>query len=83
MSHAFSCANIREQEPIIMKYTHQFIDLLKSRADEPVDLSEVFNFLTFDIAGDMVFGDSFNCLNSATLHVRLPFYTLSIQISNS
>jgi cytochrome P450 len=78
MSHAFSYANLREQEPIIMKYTNQFIDLLKSRAGEPVDLSEIFNFLTFDIAGDMVFGDSFNCLTSATLHVCPPYPALSI-----
>jgi cytochrome P450 len=78
MSHAFSYANLREQEPIIMKYTNQFIDLLKSRAGEPVDLSEIFNFLTFDIAGDMVFGDSFNCLTSATLHVRPPCPAISI-----
>ncbi|PMD59449.1 cytochrome P450 [Hyaloscypha bicolor E] len=73
MSHAFSNANLREQEPIIMKYTNQSIDLLKSQAGEPVDLSEIFNFLTFDIAGDMVFGDSFNCLTSATLHPWINF----------
>lgn len=69
MSHVFSSKNLRAQEPIILKYINQFIDLLKSRGDEPVDISEMFNFLTFDITGDMVFGDSFNCLTSESLHV--------------
>ena len=74
LSHGFSASNIYAQEPIILKYTNQFIDLLKARVGEPVNMTEIFNFLTFDIAGDMVFGESFNCLTSATLHVSIPLY---------
>ncbi|KAE9370075.1 cytochrome P450 [Stipitochalara longipes BDJ] len=73
ISHIFSTSNIRAQEPIILKYTNQLIELIKSRDGEPVDVTEMFNFLLFDITGDMVFGDSFNCLTSATLHPWIKF----------
>jgi cytochrome P450 len=71
LSHGFSISNIHAQESIILKYTNQLIEFLKSRDGEPVNMTEMFNFLTFDIAGDIVFGESFNCLTSVTLHVSL------------
>jgi hypothetical protein len=60
-----------------MKYTDQFIDLLKARRDQVVNMTEMFNFLLFDITGDMTFGDSFNSLRNATLHVSCPISLLS------
>jgi hypothetical protein len=43
--------------------------LKENSANGPVDLSFFFNLVTVDIVGDLTFGESFNCLQSSTLHV--------------
>ncbi len=66
---------MREQEPLISNY----IDLLITKlgilalAGNEIDMSAWFNFLTFDVIGDLVFGESFECLESAELHVSSVF----------
>ncbi|KAF4626977.1 hypothetical protein G7Y89_g11179 [Cudoniella acicularis] len=34
----------------------------------PVNLVDWYNFTTFDVTGDLTFGDSFQCLHTSTLH---------------
>jgi hypothetical protein len=52
MSHAFSDTALREQEPILTTYFDLLISQLKARvggpADGVVDLTQWFNFTTFD-----------------------------------
>ncbi|KAJ4244588.1 hypothetical protein NW762_014444 [Fusarium torreyae] len=69
-SPGFSARSLREQEPLIQGYVNMFISGL-SRACEhgetPVDMVQWFNFVTFDIIGDLAFGEPFGCLeNGAT-----------------
>ncbi|KAK3689396.1 cytochrome P450 [Podospora appendiculata] len=68
MAHGFSDRSMREQQPIITGY----IDLLIKRLNEnggagmtPVDLAAWYNFTTFDVIGDLAFGESFNCLDNS------------------
>jgi Cytochrome P450 len=70
MSHLFSTANLRAQEPIVSKYLDQLVRILQSKVREPLDLSAMLEFMLFDVTGDMTFGEHFNCLNDNTLHVR-------------
>lgn len=70
LSSGFSEKALRDQEYIIMKY----VDLLMQRLHEnsengPVDMAKWFNFATFDIIGDLTFGESFGCLEKSELHV--------------
>jgi cytochrome P450 len=61
LAHGFSDRSMREQQPIIKKY----IDLLITRLYEncgagekkTVDLMSFYNFTSFDIIGDLVFGE--------------------------
>ncbi|KAJ4168526.1 hypothetical protein NW754_010444 [Fusarium falciforme] len=56
---------MQEQEPIIKSYVDSFIQVLHEEcADgkEPVNVEQWLNFLTFDIVGDLAFGESFGCL---------------------
>lgn len=62
---------MREQEPLITGY----IDCAISRFSEsaavgrPIDLSAWFNYITFDIIGDLVFGnDVFECVKNSRYH---------------
>jgi len=72
LSHAFSEKALREQEPLIVSY----IDLLMKRLGEEVDgptqgktdLVRWLNWTTFDLVGDLTFGEPFNCLASSDYH---------------
>lgn len=62
MAHSFSDKSLRKQEPIIMKYVHKLINALDERSEggkETVDVNSWFNYCTFDIIGDLSFGDGF------------------------
>jgi len=71
-SPAFTPRALKSQEPIL----HQYIDLLVDRlreavasdADSEVDVIRWFNYLTFDIFGDLAFAESFECLQRSQYH---------------
>ncbi|KAI1083821.1 putative cytochrome P450 [Whalleya microplaca] len=82
LSHGFSDNAMREQEPIIRKY----IDLLLERlhqecgnGKEKLNMEAWYNWTTFDIVGDLVFGQSFRCLESIHYHPWIEFIFTSIR----
>ena len=66
LSHAFSDKALREQEPLIQSHINNLVIGLKKQIDGPakgrVNLSDWFNWATFDVIGDLSFGESFDCL---------------------
>lgn len=68
LSHAFSEKALRDQEPLMNAYFDQLISRLKERAGSPQDMVQWFNFVTFDIIGDLTLGESFDCLRQSELH---------------
>lgn len=72
LSHAFSSKALHEQEPILHKYADLLIDklaeLVRESCSPVVDMTRWFNFCTFDLIGDLAFGESFDCLASSTYH---------------
>ncbi|KAK7704627.1 hypothetical protein SLS64_008391 [Diaporthe eres] len=65
LSHGFSDGSIRSQEPLIMKYVDKLMSGLKDRCKEgqPLNMEAWYNWTTFDVVGDLVFGLSFGCLD--------------------
>lgn len=62
LSHAFSEKALAEQETLIQKYANQLIDRLKevtSSTKEPQDFCKWYNWFTFDIIADLLFGEPF------------------------
>nr|B3FWT9.1 RecName: Full=Cytochrome P450 monooxygenase rdc4; AltName: Full=Hypothemycin biosynthesis cluster protein rdc4 [Pochonia chlamydosporia]ACD39773.1 cytochrome P450 [Pochonia chlamydosporia] len=80
---AFSDRAIREQEPLLKKYT----DLLVAKSYEKcqtagkVDMVMFFNFATFDFIADCVFGDSLHHLESMEYHPFLANITATVRFS--
>ncbi|KAH6660272.1 cytochrome P450 [Truncatella angustata] len=71
LAHGFSEKALRDQQPLIKKY----IDLLVQRLHEncaggsaALDLTAWYNFATFDIIGDLAFGEPFGCLKTSQYH---------------
>ncbi|KAE8351605.1 cytochrome P450 [Aspergillus coremiiformis] len=72
MSHGFSEKSLREQEPTIRFHADLMISKLSSQANERgeniVDFTRWYNYFTFDVTAQLVFGESFNCLQSSHYH---------------
>ncbi|PKS09442.1 hypothetical protein jhhlp_004057 [Lomentospora prolificans] len=84
MAPSFSEKSMRAQEPLITKY----VDLLISRLHEyhtrgPQNMTNWYNWTTFDVIGDLAFGDSFECLEKAESHPFIVSIFDSLQQSAS
>jgi cytochrome P450 len=82
MAHAFSDAAIKEQEALVKKYVDKLFDCLRKDAAEqkPTDVVKWYNFTTFDIIGDLVFGESFHCLDDGGYHPWVAMIFTSIKV---
>lgn len=70
-SHAFSDRALKLQEPIFSKYIDKLVEKLREgcRKDEgPQDMVQLFNFTTFDLMGDLSFGESLGMLDDSSYH---------------
>ncbi|KAJ5201013.1 Cytochrome P450 [Penicillium cf. viridicatum] len=71
LSHAFSDSSLRGQVSIIKGYVDLLIQRLHENIDggtKPVDMTAWYNFATFDIIGDLAFGEPFDCLKNSDYH---------------
>ncbi|OTA91043.1 hypothetical protein M434DRAFT_389460 [Hypoxylon sp. CO27-5] len=79
LNPAFSEKATREQEPLVMGYVDSMIQKLRNAAErgEPVvDIEKYTMWLTFDIQGDLVFGeDVFKCIEKEQYH---PWINISL-----
>jgi cytochrome P450 len=60
MAHGFSDRSMREQQPIIKQYVDLLIQRLRENCDQgekAVDMGAWYNFTTFDVIGDLAFGE--------------------------
>ena len=69
LSHAFSDRALKAQEHIFQRHFDLLIRRLQEQADgRAVNMVDWFHFITFDITGDLEFGESFDCLEKGELH---------------
>jgi len=68
-SHGFSDKALREQQVILLKHFNIWIEKLGQQHSEPVNMMKWYQLATFDIIGDLTFGEGFGCLESSELHV--------------
>ena len=82
LSHAFSDNALRDQEGVIRGYVDTMISKLRTEAEKEnnasVDIKSWMNYTTFDIMGDLMFGESFDCLKDSQLHpwIKLIFSSI-------
>ncbi|KAJ5381530.1 Cytochrome P450 [Penicillium cataractarum] len=67
MAHGFSEKSMRSQEPLIRSYVDLFLQRLSeiSQDGSAVIISDWYNYTTFDIIGDLAFGEPFGCLEGS------------------
>ncbi|KAF2009431.1 cytochrome P450 [Aaosphaeria arxii CBS 175.79] len=71
LASGFSTKALREQEDIVHYYVDLFIQQignLSKTQSYGVDICEALNWVTFDIIGDLTFGESFDAVKTAKTH---------------
>ncbi|KXJ90430.1 cytochrome P450 3A17 [Microdochium bolleyi] len=70
LAHAFSEAALTEQQAYVLKYVNLIMNKFSEHADQAKNLNIVdwLNFMTFDIIGDLAFGESFGSLSQDGYH---------------
>ncbi|KAI9725830.1 MAG: hypothetical protein M1828_002459 [Chrysothrix sp. TS-e1954] len=72
INHAFSDKALKDQEPLIRGYVDLLLKKLQETTDDafspPIDLVRWFEFVAFDIIGDLAFSTHFDCLESSDHH---------------
>ncbi|KAL4810221.1 cytochrome P450 [Aspergillus unguis] len=67
----FRPSAVRTQEPIVHAHVDLWVDQLAARGrngEVPLDVSKWFEWLTFDIIGELTFGESFNATRDNKSH---------------
>ncbi|KAJ5496031.1 Cytochrome monooxygenase lcsI [Penicillium diatomitis] len=85
LSHAFSEKALRDQESLVHSYVDLLVDRLEGQIDNSratVDMVSWYNFTTFDIIGDLAFGEPFGCLRDSQYHpwVKMVFTSAKVNV---
>jgi cytochrome P450 len=66
---AFSDRALKQQEPLFLKYTEKLVSKIKEgieqNPNQKFDMVKLYNFTTFDIMGDLTFGEALHMLDNA------------------
>lgn len=70
LSHGFSKKALWDQAPIVTGFVTKLMNNIQGFAEkgEAFDIVKWFNFVTFDVIGDLSFGESFGCLDRGESH---------------
>lgn len=68
VNHAFSDKALRAQEAIVMRYIDQLMSALAARSSSEINVKNWLEYTTFDIVGDLAFGEPFECLSNGAYH---------------
>lgn len=70
LSHGFSRRALWDQEATVQAFINILVDRVHAFAEagEMFDIVRWLNFVTFDIIGDLSFGESFGCLETGDFH---------------
>ncbi|KAA6408879.1 MAG: benzoate 4-monooxygenase cytochrome P450 [Lasallia pustulata] len=85
------CA-LNTQEPVVQKYVCLLLERLRERSAAPnmagseegvvLDIVPWFDYTTFDIFGDLGYGESFNCLESSRFHPWIALLFNSVKVAS-
>ncbi|KAF7846282.1 hypothetical protein BT93_L4670 [Corymbia citriodora subsp. variegata] len=64
----FSSKALRDYEPRVKKYTDQLLEHIEATKGMSINVTDWFNYYSFDVMGDLAFGKSFGMLASGTTH---------------
>jgi cytochrome P450 len=81
----FSDKSLRQNETVITKNIDLLIEKLHAQikdTDGAADMIKWYNWTTFDIIGDLIYGEPFDCLKNAEYHPWLAVVLQNIRLSS-
>lgn len=86
MAHAFSDKALREQETLLHTYADLLVQkihkqLVEGKTSKIIDLVRWYNYVTFDLIGDLSFGEPFNCLRDDQYHWWVSLMLDAVKVS--
>ncbi|KAF4845773.1 Cytochrome P450 monooxygenase hmp1 [Colletotrichum siamense] len=85
MAPGFTYGAMCKQEPLIREHVDLFLKRLKEmcgRDGAVVNMLEWFTYCTFDMIGDLSFGEPFGCLENSMLHPWLQLVFANIYVTH-
>ncbi|KAL1878228.1 hypothetical protein Daus18300_002145 [Diaporthe australafricana] len=85
LAHGFSNQAMMDQQPLIGHYVDLLIERLRENCKngtQPVSMVSWYNWITFDIIGDLVFGESFGCLEGSSYHPWVKFIFDGVRLNS-
>ncbi|KAF2184814.1 cytochrome P450 [Zopfia rhizophila CBS 207.26] len=81
LSHGFSQQALWGQEEIVQTYVTKLLNNIKTFAEteQSFNIVDWYNFMTFDVIGDLSFGESFGCLERGDFHFWITLIFRSVQ----
>ncbi|RFU33682.1 hypothetical protein B7463_g2669, partial [Scytalidium lignicola] len=82
LAHGFSNQAMINQEPLIKTYVDMLFEKLDTESaggTKALDMVKWYNYTTFDIIGDLSFGEPFGCLETSTYHPWVSLIYISIK----
>lgn len=76
LAHGFSDKGLREQQPLITQYIDLLVQRLREHCEDgraELDMCAWYNYTTFDVIGDLAFGEPFGCLENSAPHPWVDF----------
>ncbi|ERF68132.1 hypothetical protein EPUS_06944 [Endocarpon pusillum Z07020] len=80
MAYAFSAKALEDQQSLITAYVDILIERLKENANNAQNMTAWYNWTTFDIIGDLTFGESFHGLRDQCWHPFVETITEGIEV---
>jgi len=65
-AHGFSARALQSHEEMEQRYVDLFISQVRKYGNKGINVVDWFNYMTFDIIGELVFGESFGALAKGT-----------------
>jgi cytochrome P450 len=81
LSHGFSQQALWGQEEIVQEYITKFLNNVKGfcEKNQSFNIVDWYNFMTFDVIGDLSFGESFGCLDRGDFHFWITLIFRAVQ----
>ena len=86
LANGFTGTAMLEQEPLIKGHVDLFMQRFREKADNskaPVDIFHWLAYCTFDIIGDLSFGESFGCLRESMIHPWIAWVFTNIKLMHT
>ncbi|KAF2745137.1 cytochrome P450 [Sporormia fimetaria CBS 119925] len=84
-SPAFSDRALKQQEPLFLRYADKLVGVLRERlAEDPsrkFEMVRMYNFTTFDVMGDLTFGESLHMLDNAQYDPWVSIMFASVRVA--